>query len=88
MLNDIKIMKNWIIKDNKLLKEFKFKDFNESLIFINKIGAEAESLNHHPTIINTYNSVVIELWTHTENKVTELDYILKEKIDQIRSSIL
>ena len=81
-------MNNWIIKDNKLVKEFKFKDFNESLIFINKIGHEAESLNHHPTIINTYNSVFSELWTHSKNKVTELDYILKDKIDYISTSII
>jgi len=78
-----KIMNDWKQKNNKLTKEFVFKDFNEALGFINKIGHEAELLNHHPTIINTYNSVIIELWTHSENKVTELDYLLKEKIDVI-----
>jgi len=84
----IKVMNDWIIKNNRLIKEFVFKDFNESLDFINKIAHEAELLNHHPTIINTYNSVVIELWTHSENKVTELDYILKDKIDFISASII
>ena len=74
-------MNNWKIINNKLVKEFVFKDFKESLSFINKIAIEAESLNHHPTIINTYNKVIIELWTHSENKVTKLDYLLKDKID-------
>tara|TARA_B110000008_G_scaffold69673_2_gene70619 strand:- start:42 stop:290 length:249 start_codon:yes stop_codon:yes gene_type:complete len=76
-------MNDWKTKNNKLIKEFIFKDFNEALDFINKIANEAESLNHHPTIINTYSSVIIELWTHSENKVTELDHLLKEKIDLV-----
>ena len=76
-------MNDWKTKNNKLIKEFIFKDFNEALAFINKIADEAESLNHHPTIINTYSSVIIELWTHSENKVTELDHLLKERIDLV-----
>ena len=80
-------MNDWILKKNRLCKEFLFKDFNESIRFINKIGEEAESLNHHPTIINTYNKVYLELWTHTENKVTELDYQLKKRIDYINENL-
>ena len=81
-------MNDWKTKNNKPIKEFIFKDFNEALDFINKIANEAESLNHHPTIINTYSSVIIELWTHSENKVTELDHLLKEKIDLVGMSFI
>ena len=81
-------MNDWKTKNNKLIKEFIFKDFNEALDFINKIANEAESLNHHPTIINTYSSVIIELWTHSENKVNELDHLLKEKIDLVGMSFI
>jgi len=79
-------MNDWIINNNRLIKEFVFKDFKESIEFINKIADEAELLNHHPTIINTYNTVIIELWTHSEKKVTQLDYLLKDKIDFIITS--
>tara|TARA_B100001109_G_scaffold233355_1_gene211726 strand:- start:412 stop:651 length:240 start_codon:yes stop_codon:yes gene_type:complete len=74
---------NWKIKDNRLTKEFVFKDFKESLIFINKVGDESENLNHHPKITNVYNRVTIELWTHTVDNITDLDYKLSEKIDKI-----
>ena len=80
-------MNDWIFKKNRLCKEFLFKDFIESIRFINKIGEEAESLNHHPTIINTYNKVYLELWTHSENKVTELDHQLKKRIDYINENL-
>ena len=75
--------KNWEIINNKLIKEYTFKDFKESLAFINRVGAESERLNHHPTIINTYNKVTIELWTHSEDSITNLDYKLSESIDEV-----
>ena len=38
---------NWKEINGKLTKEFKFKDFKEALAFINKVGDQAESINHH-----------------------------------------
>ena len=74
---------NWKEIDGKLVKEFKFKDFKEALLFINKVGDQAESINHHPKIINVYNSVIIELWTHDKDAITDLDYALSGLIDTI-----
>ena len=71
----------WIQKKGKLVKTFQFKDFKEALSFINKVGEKAESLNHHPKIVNTYNTVKIELWTHDQNAITELDFKLADEID-------
>ena len=71
----------WIQNQGKLVKTFQFKDFKEALSFINKVGEKAESMNHHPKIVNIYNSVTIELWTHDQNAVTELDFQLADKID-------
>lgn len=71
----------WIQKKDKLVKTFQFKDFKEALSFINKVGKKAESLNHHPKIVNTYNTVKIELWTHDQNAITELDFKLADEID-------
>ena len=51
------IMHNeWTQNSGKLVKTFKFKDFNEALKFINTVGKIAESMNHHPKIINLYNT--------------------------------
>ena len=74
---------NWKEISGKLVKEFKFKDFKEALLFINKVGDHAESINHHPKIINVYNSVIIELWTHDKDAITDLDYALSGLIDTI-----
>ena len=76
-------MKSWSIKNNRLCKSFHFQDFKKALQFINEVGSLSEELNHHPKISNLYNSVDLELWTHSENKITSLDHALAFKIDNI-----
>ena len=74
----------WTESDNKLKREFKFKDFNEAISFINRIAMVSEKYNHHPEIYNVYNKVIISLCTHDQGSViTDKDYDLAKKIDDI-----
>lgn len=77
------MQKNWEQLLGKLVKTFQFKDFEEALKFINSVGQIAESMNHHPKIINLYNAVTLELWTHDENAITDLDFQLADEIDRL-----
>lgn len=72
----------WKQSNGKLIKTFEFKNFKDALAFINTIGEIAESMNHHPKIINVYSRVSLELWTHDHNDITELDFQLADAIDQ------
>lgn len=72
----------WEQNTDKLVKTFQFKDFKEALNFINSVGQIAESMNHHPKIINLYNTVRLELWTHDQNEISDLDFQLADEIDR------
>lgn len=76
-------MKDWQLEPPKLRKEFKFRSFLEAMNFVNQISKLSEELNHHPNIYIYYNIVVIETWTHSENNITQKDYELAKKIDEI-----
>lgn len=77
-------MTTWNTKDNKLEKEFIFKDFVAAFAFLTKIAIVAEKQNHHPEIYNVYNKVKISLQTHDAgNTVTEKDFTLAKTIDSI-----
>ena len=70
--------------ENKLVKEFSFKNFVSAIEFINSIEATCENQNHHPDILlHSYKKIKFFLYTHTENKITEKDYLLAEGIDEI-----
>lgn len=68
----------------KISREFKFADFKEAMVFVNKIADIAESEGHHPDIHIFYNRVIIELWTHAVNGLSENDFILAAKINAIK----
>lgn len=67
----------------KIKREFKFKDFKEAMTFINKIAAIAEEEQHHPDIYIFYNRTQIELWTHAIGGLSENDFIMAAKIEQL-----
>lgn len=75
---------SWITEDNKLKKEFKFRDFSEAFAFLTRVAIEAEKMNHHPEIYNVYNQVKIALQTHDAgNIVTDKDHQLAKAIDKL-----
>lgn len=79
----LKQVPSWKIKDLKVIKEFKFKNFLEAMEFVNKVAVIAEQEGHHPDIFISYSKVIIETWTHSINGLSENDFILAAKIDKI-----
>jgi len=76
----------WEVSDDlrKISKEFKSKDFTKALELINKVGEIAEQQGHHPDIyLHNYNKVRIDLWTHAVGGLSENDFIMAAKIDQL-----
>jgi 4a-hydroxytetrahydrobiopterin dehydratase len=73
----------WIIKDNSLYQEFRFKNFIQAFSFMTAVAMEAEKANHHPNWENAYNKVKISLFTHSIDGLSEKDFNLAEKIDEI-----
>lgn len=72
-----------VLDDKKITKDFKLKDFNEAMEFVNKVASIAEEEGHHPDMHIFYNKIKIELWTHAINGLSENDFILAAKIDKI-----
>ncbi len=67
----------------KIRRQLKFKNFVEAMKFVNRVADLAESEGHHPDIQVSYNKVIIELWTHAANGLSENDFIVAAKIDEL-----
>lgn len=76
----------WKEEVRGLTKTFAFADFKEALAFINRVGAVAEKLQHHPDIaLRNYNTVTVLTVTHDkDNTVTEKDRMLARAIDTVQ----
>src|SRR5262249_15127425 len=76
----------WQVVDGgkNLRREWKVRDFAEGLAFFDRIGRVAEAEDHHPDLhLTGYRNVAVELWTHAVGGLTENDFILAAKIDQL-----
>jgi len=78
-------LNRWEHEENQIIKQFQLKDFAEALSFVNKVGAVAEEMDHHPDIfIHSWNKVKITISTHSEGGITQKDFQLAEKIEGIK----
>jgi len=72
-----------IVNEHYLARNFKFPDFRSALAFVNRVAALAEEQGHHPDILLGWGKVEITTWTHAVDGLTESDFILAAKIDQL-----
>jgi 4a-hydroxytetrahydrobiopterin dehydratase len=73
----------WKIESGELVRTFKFKDFVAALEFVNLIGKLAEVVGHHPDIDIRYNRVRLALVTHDAGGITEKDFDLAAKAQNL-----
>ncbi len=71
------------VEDHHLRKTFKFPDFKQALDFVNRVGEIAEREGHHPDILLAWGKVEVSTWTHKIDGLTESDFILAAKINQV-----
>lgn len=71
------------VAGHHLRKRFEFKNFREALALVNRVGELAEEQGHHPDIAFGWGYVDLKIWTHKIDGLTESDFILAAKIDQL-----
>lgn len=81
------VSKSWRLEGKKIHADFKFKDFKEAISFVDKVAEVAESEGHHPDIHLNYNKLRLELTTHAIGGLSENDFIVAAKIDDIWTKI-
>ncbi len=85
-LEDLKVelSSGWqVIKNKKLFKKFSFESYQLVMTFAQEIAALSEQENHHPDMCIHYRSVEVEFSTHSHGGLTENDFIMAAKIDEL-----
>ena len=86
----LEMLDGWMVEDSdghmRLTKTSRFKGFMPGIEFVNRIAPIAEAEGHHPDLVVSYGSVTVHLFTHAAGGLTENDFILASKIDQLTKS--
>ena len=76
-------LKGWSLNDNRIVKDFSFKDFTAAFNAMCDIADVAEEIGHHPDWYNSYNKLNIKLITHAAGGLTMKDFELALRIEAI-----
>lgn len=72
-----------VVEEHHLSKTFSFPDFAEALAFVNRVGALAEEVGHHPDIWFTWGKARVEIFTHKIDGLAEADFVLAAKVERL-----
>jgi len=75
----------WSLEEKAIERQFRFKDFQEAIAFVNKVADVAEGEGHHPDIFISWNKVRLRLTTHKIGGLSRNDFIVAAKIDKLLS---
>jgi 4a-hydroxytetrahydrobiopterin dehydratase len=78
--------KGWSLVNGKLHRAFECKDFVAAFGNMTRVALVAESMNHHPEWFNVWNKVIIDLSTHSVSGISDYDFKLADKINEIFAS--
>lgn len=72
----------WEVREEKLYRQFVFKDFVSAFSFMTQVALLAEKMDHHPDWSNVYNRVDVALTTHDLGGISMRDITLAKQIDE------
>ena len=74
----------WRREGDSIVREWKLADFGAAMAFVNRVADLAEEANHHPDIlVHGWNRVRLTLSTHSEGGLTEADFALAARVDEL-----
>jgi len=79
----LEALSGWQMKDAKLHREYRFKDFVTAFGWMSSCALVAEKLDHHPEWSNVWASVTVDLTTHESKGITERDIALAKKMETL-----
>jgi len=79
----VKLPTGYAVVKGALQRELAFRDFAEALAFVNRVGELAEREGHHPDVEIHWNEVTLRWWTHAKDAITERDYELAAKSNEL-----
>ena len=73
----------WRLMDAALEKSFRFKDFHQTMSFVNAVAFIANSQNHHPDLSVGYGQCTVRFSTHDVDGISVSDFLCASKVDAL-----
>ncbi len=79
----MKQLDGWMQHDQVIHKIYNFKDYYQTIAFVNAVAWISNQEDHHPELAVSYNKCKVEYTTHAINGLSENDFICAAKVDAL-----
>ncbi|MEW5862971.1 MAG: 4a-hydroxytetrahydrobiopterin dehydratase [Pseudomonadota bacterium] len=76
-------LKGWAIEDGRLAKRYQFRNYYETMAFVNALAWISHREDHHPDLEVGYNQCRVAYVTHAIGGLSENDFICAAKCDAL-----
>jgi 4a-hydroxytetrahydrobiopterin dehydratase len=76
-------LQHWYVEDGWLRRKYRTEGWKGTLMVVNAVGHLAEAAWHHPDLTVSYAFVIVKLKTHTAHGITDKDFALAAKIEEV-----
>lgn len=84
--NALQNLAGWQVRDGKLHREYRFRDFVEAWGFMTRAALVVQQMDHHPEWFNVYHTVRVDLVTHDAAGISRRDVELASKMDALAAT--
>ncbi len=81
----LKQIDDWQLQDKQINKTYEFKNYYQTMAFVNAVAWVSHREDHHPDMLVSYNKCVVTYTTHAIGGLSENDFICAAKIDKLFS---
>ncbi|WP_198951411.1 4a-hydroxytetrahydrobiopterin dehydratase [Pigmentiphaga sp. NML080357] len=82
----IHVLPIWARHDNALVRDYEFRDYPQTIAFVNAVAGVANQEDHHPELLVNYGKVRVSYTTHAIGGISINDFICAAKIDALYES--
>ena len=82
---ELSALDGWHRAGDAIVRTFTFPTFADGIAFVGRVATLADAMDHHPDIDIRYTAVTLALATHSAGGITELDFELARKADEVVS---
>jgi 4a-hydroxytetrahydrobiopterin dehydratase len=79
----LKQLQGWAIDEGRLAKVYRFKNYYQTMAFVNALAWISHREDHHPDLTVGFNQCRVAYWTHAIGGLSENDFICAAKCDAL-----
>src|SRR6185436_14511663 len=87
VMEHMKAVPGWEYRNKEIARSFKFKNYYETMAFVNAVAWVAHGEDHHPDMEVGYNRCTVRFSTHSVGGLSENDFISAAKVNSLQSSV-